>query len=97
MKKYNLFLIAFFCLITSVARSADIPYLSGRVNDYAGILSDSTRIGITEKLKEHELKTTNQVVVLTIKSLEGETIEDFAYKVFNDWKLGQKDKETAFL
>lgn len=97
MKKYNLYLLALFCIITSVARSADIPYLSGRVNDYAGILSDSTRNMIAEKLKEHELRTTNQIVVLTIKSLEGETIEDFAYKVFNDWKLGRKDKDNGIL
>ena len=77
--------------------SADIPYLTGRVNDNAQILSDSTRKSLTETLKEHELRTTNQIVILTISSLEGESIEDFANKVFNEWKIGQKDKNNGIL
>lgn len=74
----------------SISYCADIPYLTGRVTDNVQILQESTLLSLTESLKEHEIKTSNQIVVLTIPSLEGESIEDFANKVFNEWKLGQK-------
>jgi uncharacterized protein len=95
-KLYISVLFAIFVSI-SIAHSADIPYLTGRVNDNAQILSDSTRKSLTEILKEHEFRTTNQIVILTIPSLEGESIEDFANKVFNEWKIGKKDKNNGIL
>jgi uncharacterized protein len=81
----------------SVANGTDVPYLTGRVNDNAQILSENTRKSLADTLKEHENRTTNQIVILTIPSLEGESIEDFANKVFNEWKLGQKDKNNGVL
>jgi uncharacterized protein len=95
-KIYISVLFAIFMRI-SIAYSADIPYLTGRVNDNAQILSDSTRKSLTEILKEHEFRTTNQIVILTVHSLEGESIEDYANKVFNEWKIGQKDKNNGIL
>jgi uncharacterized protein len=95
-KIYISVLFAIFVTIP-VAHSADIPYLTGRVNDNAQILSDSTCKSLTELLKEYEFRTTNQIVILTIPSLEGESIEDFANKVFNEWKIGQKDKNNGIL
>jgi uncharacterized protein len=76
---------------------ADIPSLMGRVNDYANILSDSANSMLSRQLKEHEDRTTNQVVILTIQTLDDESIEDFANKVFNDWGLGQKGKDNGIL
>jgi uncharacterized protein len=97
MKKILISLLFFALFFPSDTFSADIPYLTGRVNDNAQILSDSTDKLLSEKLKEHELKTSNQVVILTIPSLDGESIEDFANKVFNEWGLGQKDKDNGVL
>jgi len=80
-----------------VARCAEVPYLSGRVNDYAGIMSESAIELLSEQLKEHENRTTNQVVVLTLPSLQGESIEDFSNKVFNEWGLGQQGQDNGIL
>jgi uncharacterized protein len=91
-----LLLFALFSTFT-IIHSADIPYLTGRVNDNAQILSENTRKSLGETLKEHENRTTNQIVILTIPSLQGESIEDFANKVFNEWKIGQKDKDNGIL
>ena len=98
MKKtyMSLILIALFAT-HQITIGADIPYLTGRVNDNASILSEATRNSLSEKLKDHEARTTNQVVILTVPSLEGESIEDYAYKVFNEWKLGQKDRDNGIL
>ncbi|MHC1731343.1 MAG: YgcG family protein [Bacteroidales bacterium] len=98
MKRYSIgFLLILLTVGVLNAGRADVPYLSGRVNDYANILSDSMRTHLGELLKEHEAKTTNQVVLLTIQSLEGESIEDYSNKVFNEWALGQKDKDNGIL
>ena len=75
----------------------DVPYLSGRVVDEVGILSNDTKLSLEKKLKEHEKKTTNQVVVLIIPSLEGEVLEEFSIKVASTWKLGQKTKDNGVL
>jgi uncharacterized protein len=91
-----LLLIALFAT-DQVTNGADIPYLTGRVNDNARILSEATLNSLSEKLKEHEIRTTNQIVILTVLSLEDESIEDYAYKVFNEWKLGQKGKNNGIL
>jgi len=67
------------------------------VNDNAEILSENARMLLCEKLKEHEDRTSNQVVVLTITSLEGESIEEYSNIVFDAWELGQKDKDNGIL
>ena len=84
-------------LVAAVALGAEVPYLSGRVNDDAEILSPETRKSLTELLKAHEDKTGNQVVVLTIPSLGGDSIEEYAVKVFEAWKLGQRGKDNGVL
>jgi len=97
MKKTCIFLLTAILTAGSFAYGTDVPYLTGWVNDNAQIMSESTRKTLTETLKNHEDKTTNQIVILTIPSLEGENIEDFANRVFNEWKLGQKDKDNGIL
>jgi len=96
MKKTMAITLLVLCTATT-APGADIPYLMGRVNDYAGILSESVTDSLGIILKDHEQRTSNQVVVLTIQSLAGESIEDFANRVFNEWKLGQKDRDNGIL
>jgi uncharacterized protein len=95
-KAFISFLFSLFATFW-VSNAADVPYLTGRVTDNAQILSENTRKSLTETLKEHEARTTNQIVILTIPSLEGENIEDYANKVFNEWKIGQKDKDNGIL
>lgn len=98
MKKYvsALFIIAIL-FVSITAFAVDVPYLTGRVTDNAQILSDENRQSITERLKAHEDKTTNQIAVLTIKTLDGVGIEEYAVAVFNEWKLGQKGKDNGIL
>ena len=92
-------LVAGFALasILACARAADVPYLSGRIVDDAEILAPATRSALTAELKAHEDRTTNQIAVLTVKTLEGDSVEDFATRVFETWKLGQKGKDNGVL
>lgn len=79
------------------AAAADLPYLTGRTVDNAEILAPTTRERISAASREHERNTTNQVVVLTVPSLGGESIEDYATRVFEAWKLGRKDRDNGVL
>jgi uncharacterized protein len=86
-------------LLAAAALSAaiEVPYLGGYVNDTAGMLSNSVIMELTNVLREHESKTSNQVVVLTIPSLEGESLEEFSMRVVETWKLGRKDRDNGVL
>jgi uncharacterized protein len=91
--------VALFCVavMAGAARAAAVPFLTGRVVDDAGVLGKEARGRIEALLTAHEQRTTNQVVVLTVRSLEGETVEGFAEKVFRTWALGQKGKDNGVL
>jgi len=86
--------------MVSAARAAEpnYPALTGRVVDEAGVLSASTRSGLAEMLAQHERASGGQqVVVVTLKSLQGLSIEDFGYQLGRHWGIGQKEKNTGAL
>ena len=91
------FILLIIIIFPFWAIALEVPYLSGRVNDYAKILSEGTRQLLEERLKDHEDRTTNQIAVLTISSLEGDDLEDFAERVFQTWQLGQAGKDNGVL
>lgn len=81
----------------SLSWALEVPYLQGRITDDAELMSTSVRQRISAKLEAHEAETGNQVAVLTVPSLEGESIEGFAIRVFDAWKLGQQDADNGIL
>ncbi|CAG0953909.1 hypothetical protein BURK1_00349 [Burkholderiales bacterium] len=90
--------LAVACLAwTAAALAADVPYLTGRVVDEANILSDGAKQRIAQLSEQREKASGDQVVVLTMASLEGDSIEGFATRVFDAWKLGQKGKDNGVL
>lgn len=95
--KSIIFLLLLMLLTASILSAADIPYLTGRVTDNAQILSETTRRSLTETLKGHEDRTSNQIAILTVPTINGESIEEYAVKVFEAWKLGQKGKDNGIL
>ena len=93
----KLILVLSFVLLFVAARAQEVPLLYARVNDYANLLSDEVELVLNTQLAQHEEATSNQVVVLTINSLEGAVLEDYANTVFNTWALGQADKDNGVL
>ena len=73
------------------------PALTGRVVDNAGLLSAPERQRLTRLLEEHEAQTTNQVVIVTLESLQGYVIEDFGIQLGRHWGIGQKGKDNGVL
>ncbi|MBN1781352.1 YgcG family protein [bacterium] len=97
MKTFKYMLLPVVVLGVTVVTGTNVPYLTGRVTDNAQILSSETSRMLTERLRDHENRTGNQIAVLTVSSLDGEAVEDYALDVFNEWKLGQKDRDNGIL
>ena len=85
--------LAFATLVFAIA----FPPLTGRVVDGANILDATTEEALTTKLAELEAKTNNQMVVVTLRSLEGLSIEDYGYQLGRHWGIGQKAKNNGAL
>lgn len=92
----NISIICAVLLCTSI-QSKEVPSLKGRVNDYAAILNKKTIQDLENILKKHEKQTSNQIVILTITSLEGEILEQYSLKVAQTWKLGQDNHNNGVL
>ena len=92
-----LFALAWLALATATFAQTAIPDLTGRVVDQVGILHPTTERVLTEKLAGLERKTGAQVAVLTIESLSGEPIEDYAIRVARAWKLGREGRNDGVL
>jgi uncharacterized protein len=73
------------------------PPLTGRVVDQAGIMTAQSRSDLEAKLKNLEDKSGIQVVVATVKSLEGSDVETYANQLFRNWRLGEAKKNNGVL
>jgi len=67
------------------------------VVDLAKVIDANTTARLNAMLKDLEAKTTAQVVVLTINSLDGEPIENFSHQTAVKWGIGQKGKDNGAL
>src|SRR5450631_2352894 len=86
-----------YLVCACAAQTLTFPALTGRVVDEAGVLDDAARTALTGTLAELEQKTTDQLVVVTLKSLQGTSIEDYGYQLGRRWQIGQKDKNNGVL
>ncbi len=95
--KNILLLVLTMCTLTSIAQKT-IPEHGGRwVHDDAGILSPQTIGQLEMLLKAERDSTSNQIAVLLMKNLEGGDIDEYANRVFNNWKLGDEKKDNGIL
>ncbi len=77
--------------------SLTFPELTGRVVDQASILDAATRAKLEKLSADLEAKSTDQLVVVTLNSLQGTSIEDYGYQLGRKWQIGQKDKNNGVL
>ena len=96
-------LLAFFVLVTPAWAAPafpalpNFPKLDGRVVDDAHILSSDTKADLTQKLAALESKTSRQLVIVTLSSLQGYEISDYGYKLGRAWGIGQKSLNNGIL
>ena len=97
MKRIVFILFNILLLQNLFAADITFPKLTGRVVDNAGILTSNQKETLTNILNTQEKETSNQIVILTLKSLDGNEIEDYGYQIGRYWKIGQKDKDNGVL
>lgn len=90
-------LIILLAPLFAAAAEPSYPALTGRIVDNARLLNAEASARIEQKLKAHEEKTSDQVVIATLPSLQGYPIEEFANGLFRAWKLGEKAKNNGVL
>src|ERR1700691_4464143 len=88
---------AIVCCLVTAAFALDFPQLTGRVVDQANVMTPESRADLEAKLKDLEDKSGIQLVVATVKSLQGSDVETYANELFRTWKLGQAQKNNGVL
>ncbi len=90
----------FFLLVLAgpLVAQVPVPPHGGRwVHDQANALSPQTRAQLEALLKAERDSTSNQIAILLVSTLEGDDIDLYANRVFNDWKLGDEKKDNGVL
>lgn len=82
--------------------SATLTYTSpgqptGLVNDYAEILAPEETASLEAKLNTIKVSTGSEIAIVTIKSLEDETIGDYAVRLFEEWGIGKQGADNGLL
>ncbi|RMF04505.1 MAG: TPM domain-containing protein, partial [Alphaproteobacteria bacterium] len=80
-----------------MAAQPQFPALTGRVVDEAGLLSREEADALARQLEALEERTSDQLVVVTLRSLQGFPIEDYGYKLGRHWGIGQAGKDNGVL
>lgn len=92
-----LILLSAMILPGAAVAQSEVPPLTGRVMDAAGILSPETEAMLTDLLRTHEDSTGNQIVVATVPSLSGEAIEEFTLRAGREWGIGTDENDNGIL
>jgi len=82
---------------STVVYALDFPEPVGYISDFANILSPETRQTLEQQLAQLEKDSTIEIAVVTVESLEGMTVEDYAVRLFEDWQIGKKAKDNGVL
>lgn len=69
----------------------------GFVNDFANVLAVDQKAALEAKLKSFSDTTSNEIAIAIVNTLGGDTIENFAVKLFEDWKIGKDKKDNGVL
>lgn len=88
---------AFLPLIGPAFADPVYPELQGRITDEAGLLTLAEKTDIESDLASLEQTSTDQLAVVTVKSLQGYSIEDYGIGLARKWGIGQKGKDNGIL
>ncbi len=78
-------------------RVQDLPAPTNYVNDFAGVLSPQTQASLNALCAQVDRQAHAQIAVVTVKSLDGEPIENFATALEDKWKVGKKGTDRGLL
>lgn len=97
LKKVGFLAILVFLSFSTSLAYFDLGKPTDFVDDYTNTLSVEQKGALESKLARFEAETTNEVFVVIIQNLQGDTIENFANTLFNNWGIGKKDLNNGVL
>lgn len=89
--------LCLICISTVYSEAVVSPTNNFYINDYANLISDDTEQYIIKMNRELEAKTGAQIVVVTVPSLEGQSLEEYANTLFRQFGIGDKQKNNGLL
>lgn len=84
-------------LASAPAPAQTFPKPAGRVTDLANVIDPATEAEITGRLEQLERQTSSEVAVVTVPSLEGAAVDDYAVRLFKEWGIGQAKQDNGVL
>jgi uncharacterized protein len=84
-----------FSAITAAAQP--LPKPAGRITDLANVIDAATEAELDGRLDQLEQKTSSEVAVVTVPSLDGMPVEDYAVRLFKEWGVGQAKSDNGVL
>jgi uncharacterized protein len=85
-------------VLTAVSLEAqNLPKPAGRITDLANIIDSATESELDSRLDELERKTSSEVAVVTVPSLDGVPVEDYSVRLFKAWGIGQAKTDNGVL
>lgn len=98
MKKLLFYLLFFltgtFCFAQNIPARPNPPRL---VNDFANVLTPDQKAALESKLVAYDDSTSNQLVVVTVKSIGDYDVQDVALKILRDWGVGNKKTNNGIV
>ncbi len=88
-------LFAFSLMYASIARGQDIPMAAGYVSDFAHLMTNEEAASLEADLREFQKVSSFELLVVTVPSLRGESIENYTLKLAKTWGLGKREEEKG--
>lgn len=92
---FPLILVSYFIILPRSSYALTFPTATGYVNDFANISSPDVKAGLEQKLVNLEKEKSIEFSVVTVDSLQGTTVEDYATRLFENWKIGKKGQPAS--
>jgi uncharacterized protein len=94
---FLIFSLLFFTLSTLAQEIPNRPIPPRLVNDFSDFLSEHEITQLEEKLRNFNNKTSTQIVIVIIDSLQGYDIADFSFRLGQEWGVGQKEFDNGIV
>jgi len=90
-------ILLLYCFLLTSAEAQKFPEPRGAINDYAGVITPQYARPMDLLAREVLQKTGTSVVVVTLKSIEGNDPADYANKLYEAWGIGKKGEDKGVL
>jgi len=101
MQRSVVFLLFLFVVTSGPTLDAgtkrNFPQPTGYVDDFAKVVDDSTKGRLNALCTELDQRTNAQIAIVTVQTLGGSSIEEYAHHLFSEWGIGHKEDNRGLL